>query len=643
MDEGPTLRARTLRRGAALALILLLARPAAAGCIVLPGADARALEPLIERNATQALAEIDTRLASERRAAHAEAERTATLEALEAEAFGILERDVEARAAARAGLALAPAASDPVHLALLATYAQNVYGAAAIDSALTMIATARQGQPPGSATELCLSIVLGRLENFQAHSDLAIPTLLRVYRAARGPDRAAQRVLAAAALSAVLRNVGDFSEALELNGEVVRWYSARNATLALSVARFLRGRIFSAMRRYPEAIREYAAARALSVQVADRLGIAFADEAVCRDLIELGALDGARTRCESALGTFRAAGAVDVVDETLADLARIDLAAGHARRALEKLDAVLVHGGEEMPPRELPAAYELRARINAALRRYRPAYADLDEYVRRYVAANDAERREQAAALRARFETDHELERNAALQRELADARERAAHERAEIRSIAIAGSAGAVIIALLSYSLVTNLRYRRELVRLAEQDSLTGLPNRRRTAELAAAALESARDTQSPLTVALIDLDRFKAINDRAGHAAGDYVLKEFGRAGREALRASDILGRWGGEEFLLVMRDTTLDTALAGVERLRELAARIVLPEACAALRVTLSAGLATSGAGVWTLDDLIARADTALYEAKHEGRDLVRVAAPLARGLKSAARGQ
>ena len=112
------------------------------------------------------------------------------------------------------------------------------------------------------------------------------------------------------------------------------------------------------------------------------------------------------------------------------------------------------------------------------------------------------------------------------------------------------------VIVLLTAYILNANLRHRRQLLRLASQDSLTGLPNRRRTAELAKAALSATISAQQPVTVAIIDLEHFKAINDRYGHAAGDYVLREFARTSRESLRDSDILGRWGGEEFLLVMR---------------------------------------------------------------------------------------
>jgi diguanylate cyclase (GGDEF)-like protein len=189
--------------------------------------------------------------------------------------------------------------------------------------------------------------------------------------------------------------------------------------------------------------------------------------------------------------------------------------------------------------------------------------------------------------------------------------------------------AAGICVIALLIYFLIANRRYRQQLVKLASQDALTGLPNRRCTAESAEAALQAASLTKMPMTIALIDMDHFKGINDHWGHATGDYVLKEFARAGREVLRESDILGRWGGEEFLLVMPDTPVEFALSSLERLRALVFAIRLPSSGSGLRVSLSAGLATSDADTRSLDELIARADAALYVAKKEGRDLVRVA--------------
>ncbi len=284
--------------------------------------------------------------------------------------------------------------------------------------------------------------------------------------------------------------------------------------------------------------------------------------------------------------------------------------------------------GMDIAPGTAIGAYEARARADAALGDYRTAYSDLEQYLQRYHAEERARALRLQETVKERALAAREIERNAILQHQLEISQQRATRQTEKLRWEAAANTAGVLVIALLSYILITDLRHRRQLVRLAMEDNLTGMPNRGRTLELATAALEAAAAQQRPLTVAIIDLAHFKTINDRCGHAAGDYVLREFARASRGSMRAGDILGRWGGEEFLLVLPDTTLEAALASVARLRVLALAIQVPAAEASVRVTFSAGLATTSDGARSLEEIIARADAALYEAKNEGRDLVRI---------------
>jgi diguanylate cyclase (GGDEF)-like protein len=274
--------------------------------------------------------------------------------------------------------------------------------------------------------------------------------------------------------------------------------------------------------------------------------------------------------------------------------------------------------------------YELRARAYASLQKYPEAYRDLSEYLRRYIAAVDAERAQQIVSLRARFETDREIERNNGLQHELVLADERAERQKTELRWVVIGTGISVMVIALLTYVLVINRRYRRQLVRLASEDSLTGLPNRGRIAGIAKQALATAFETGRPLCLALIDLDRFKAINDRFGHATGDRVLRGFASMASAAIRPADSLGRWGGEEFLLVLPDTALDVAVGVLDHLRLQAGLLQAPEEYPELRVSMSAGLAMTGEEACSLDEIVAQADLALYEAKNSGRDLVRYTA-------------
>lgn len=613
-----------------LLLVCLLgaARVDAIPCLGNPDSEMRQLQDRLTQDPAKTIKEAQSELESTQRAAHPDKRRLASLYAVEAQGYSLLELDGDARALAQKGLQLAQGATDPLHLDLLSAYAENVYDEAGIASAVRTIETARAAQVPGSLAETCLLITLGRLQYRQDRADLATATLTQAYRTSMTSGMARQRVLAAHALSPVMRAMGDYTQALALNQEVIDWNGSHGESLSLSVSRFLRGVIFTAMHDYPAAVEQYTQARALSVTLADEQGVAFADLRICEAQIELGELAAARRQCEGALSVFTANRTVDEVKDAQTLIARIDLAEGNANRALATLNGVLENGGADIPPRNIPPIYQLRARTNASLHNYREAYADLDEYARRYAAVNDAERTRQAAALRARFQTDREIDRNSALQHELALTQERSARQKEQLRWTAMAVGAGGVLIALLTYILIANLRYRRELVRLANQDGLTGLPNRRRTAELASEALRRALDERRPLTVAVIDLDHFKAINDHCGHATGDYVLKEFARLSRDALRASDILGRWGGEEFLLVMPETPLELALASLERLRTVALGIRLPATGAGVRVSLSAGLATAEEGVKSLDDIIARGDSALYKAKSQGRDLVRI---------------
>jgi len=607
----------------------LRSSPVAAAC--LPNADPtiRALQELVDQDANAALKKVAVLLKAELATPIPRPQRLASLYSVQAQAYSILELESKARDAVFKGLKFAPDNTDPVRIMLLSVYAENVYDQAGIAAAVKTTEEAQAVQKRGSLEDICLLIGRGLLQYREDREDLAISSLTQAYRSSTTPALAEPHILAAGVLATVLRGMGDYNQALALNQEAIDWDTERHAPLALSVDRFLRGRILILMPRYAQAIDEFDDARKLSALLNDSQGVAFADVRVCEARIELGQLIRARSACENALFTFIASRFSDEVKETEALLARIDLAEGHPEKALATLNEVLDHSGTDVLPLRVASLYQWRARTNAALHNYRDAYNDLSEYMRRYVATNDADRIKQAVALRARFETDREIERNALLKRELDLSHEQSQRQAQQLRWNAIAAVSAVMVIALLIYFLVTNLRFRKQLVRLASQDGLTGLANRRRTAELATEELAAATAADGPLTIAIIDMDHFKFINDRCGHATGDYVLREFARLGRESVRSQDTLGRWGGEEFLLIMPDATLEVAIATLERLRTLVFGINLPASGAGLRVSMSAGLATRDVQVRSLDELIARADAALYVAKNEGRDLVRVA--------------
>jgi len=163
----------------------------------------------------------------------------------------------------------------------------------------------------------------------------------------------------------------------------------------------------------------------------------------------------------------------------------------------------------------------------------------------------------------------------------------------------------------------------------LATRDELTGLINRRHM--LALLEQEHQRCIRSGQTfcLAVIDLDHFKAINDRHGHAAGDAVLRAVAQEALRQVRVADVLARWGGEEFVLLVPDSRSTLARGGLDRLRERIGALRVPTGDTEVGVTLSAGLAEHHAGE-SVELTLERADQALFEAKAQGRNRVLVAA-------------
>lgn len=165
-------------------------------------------------------------------------------------------------------------------------------------------------------------------------------------------------------------------------------------------------------------------------------------------------------------------------------------------------------------------------------------------------------------------------------------------------------------------------------LQQLATHDELTGLPNRRHVMALLSHEERRALRQEQPMCVALIDIDHFKSVNDNLGHQAGDETLRRFAQIQLPALRAGDVLARWGGEEFILVLPQTPLEEAARVLERLRARCADVASWTDRPELQVSFSAGLSAHVAGE-PAQLVVARADSALYQAKRSGRNRVEIA--------------
>lgn len=179
------------------------------------------------------------------------------------------------------------------------------------------------------------------------------------------------------------------------------------------------------------------------------------------------------------------------------------------------------------------------------------------------------------------------------------------------------------VVVLLLTTRVI--MRYNRRLERMARLDRLTGASNRYAFDELIPVLIQDVQNNNVPFSIILIDLDYFKTINDEYGHAAGDRFLSAISEEISRTIRDNDILFRWGGEEFLVVLQKCTLENAIVVAEKIRKGISEKVIECEGKDLSITASMGVAEFVPGE-PMDSMIQRADSLLYKAKEKGRNCV-----------------
>jgi diguanylate cyclase (GGDEF)-like protein len=301
---------------------------------------------------------------------------------------------------------------------------------------------------------------------------------------------------------------------------------------------------------------------------------------------------------------------------------------GRLPEALAELEAARQFFEQEKNVRFLEKNADETAILYAQLGDWRKAY---DAAMRRAALAQrlTATRNDELSSrLRVAFDTEKKDQENRALARENS-LRASALREAERSRKLQIAVSALiallAATMAILFWRQVVNTRRMRAM---AMTDELTRLPNRRHILAAAEIAFDAAKRDGRATAVIVLDIDRFKRINDTLGHAAGDAVLRSVARACRVALRPADLIGRIGGEEFLVVLHSATPPQAHEIAERLRAAVERLDLSSIAPGLRITISLGVHV--ATDYDSSAAIAAADSMLYRAKENGRNRVEMVA-------------
>ena len=466
----------------------------------------------------------------------------------------------------------------------------------------------------------------GTLHSLLGEQSLAIPDLLKaqeLYESA-GLHDDAESLLQDIAVS--YRRMGEFDKAreyLEQNEDYVRqlgdWSQLISNLLQQGFLAEEQGRLDDALAFYREAL-------SLGRRHDSDFDVASAHLAMAWPWMLRGDYKRGLDLVKLAQQEFAALG-----DDSFNDMVYLRLGQGHAGlgQHAQALDwyARAADALERSDNRRYKAMlYRARARSEQATGRYQEAFADLERYIAVHEAITSSERGDQARLLRSQFDSDREQMENRRLASERA-LQERQLQALLEARrwqwvAMALAG----VLLVGLGVLVVRQLARVNRLRTLAATDPLTGVANRRSIEQLGEQALARAREFGEPMAALVLDIDHFKQVNDRHGHPTGDKVLARIAATLRGCLRQFDLLGRTGGEEFLVLLPATGAERAARIGGRLRDAIAAMDCSDLAEGLRCTVSIGMATLRDDGDSLHDLVERADAALYRAKHNGRNRV-----------------
>ncbi len=363
-----------------------------------------------------------------------------------------------------------------------------------------------------------------------------------------------------------------------------------------------------------------------SEKIDDRQGVAFARFGLAEIAREQGLVRDGYQDYQYAIKWFRQAGDKSSLILSLRGLALAKMESGQNSAALLDINEALALAQSQSDQSITMRTHETYAHLLAQMGDYKKAYEQQLLFHQKYDALMNENMSITTAELRVKFDADKRQQENELLQKEnaLKEAQLQQQQQRSGVYFLSL--TLAILVVAFLAYAIYKQKITRKELSRLAATDVLTGLYNRRRLLDLAQIEFERSHRYGVEFCAAILDLDHFKRINDHYGHDGGDKVLKSFAQLCRQSLRSTDVIGRWGGEEFVVILAHTNLATAISTLDRLRQTLTQLRIEHNGETIHITVSIGVAQLQ-GDADFNVLLNRADHALYGAKNDGRNRVK----------------
>ncbi|MFT6896363.1 MAG: diguanylate cyclase (GGDEF)-like protein [Paraglaciecola sp.] len=435
--------------------------------------------------------------------------------------------------------------------------------------------------------------------------------------------------LSKAHVAAMLAQVYEYrredSLAIPYFEEAVAAHRKHHADLNLSIALYGLGKANSKTGRVELGKAQLEESAQLAEKIDDLQGVGYA----LKELAAINMLDKDFVEAESKLvkaaSIFAQAANPQMNFTLMMSLTLLALETNHRVKA----ETYLQHAAEQLNRVKMPMFsidYNvLHARLLYEQGHYQAAYDELKQGFENHKKHQNVKSTEQLHQLRSRFEVQSVKQDNQVLSQQNALQQLQLSNKKTQNRQLILITSFATVVCALLGVIICRNKVHKRKLEKLATRDDLTDLYNRRYALSLLEQQMSLATRYGKSLCIAMIDLDWFKQINDSYGHMAGDNVLREFALLCKASLRGSDVIGRIGGEEFLLILSHTAGEDAYKVLDSLRLKMTGLSKVSGIPQAKVTISVGIAQYEKND-SLENFILLADTALYQAKNNGRDQV-----------------